>query len=206
MITASEAAKRMGVKVETIYAYVSRGLLERHAAPDGRGSQFDARAIEALAQRGRPRQATQQGAMNLTIETALTSLSSEGVRYRGLPSAELARTHTFEQVAELLWTGRLGEGHRAWKSARCGRRDRPAVHPAPGRGAADRPRRSRLHSSGHAPDASAVSAAGRLLIATMVDTLPPVGDGAAARLVLSSPLPVATPGSGVGARDLRSER
>src|SRR5262245_48428596 len=114
-MTAREAAQRMGVKVETLYAYVSRGLLESHPAPDGRASLFDARAIEALARRGRPRQSSRSSSLNLLIETRLTTLSSQGVRYRGLLSSDLARTSTFENVAQLLWLGRVGTSHEPWR-------------------------------------------------------------------------------------------
>ena len=52
-LTARQAAARLGVKVETVYAYVSRGVLERVPAPDGRQSLFSARAVEHLANRSR---------------------------------------------------------------------------------------------------------------------------------------------------------
>ncbi|HEY4332454.1 MAG TPA: helix-turn-helix domain-containing protein, partial [Ilumatobacteraceae bacterium] len=95
-MTAPEAARRLGVKVETLYAYVSRGLLERQPAADGRSSLFDVRAVERLALRGRPRQSSRSTSLNMLIETSITSLSPTGVRYRGHLSSELARTHTFE--------------------------------------------------------------------------------------------------------------
>ena len=41
MLTTEEAARRLGVKVPTLYAYVSRGLLESHRDPTRRGSLFD---------------------------------------------------------------------------------------------------------------------------------------------------------------------
>ena len=44
-ITTAEAAARLGVRPETIYAYVSRGLLTSHLADDGRSSLFDAQDI-----------------------------------------------------------------------------------------------------------------------------------------------------------------
>ena len=47
-LTAAEAAARLGVKRETLYAYVSRGLLHRHMAMDGRTSLFDADEIESF--------------------------------------------------------------------------------------------------------------------------------------------------------------
>ena len=40
-ITAEAAAQRLGVKRATLYAYVSRGVLVRKRAPDGRASLFD---------------------------------------------------------------------------------------------------------------------------------------------------------------------
>jgi citrate synthase len=105
-LTASQTAARLGVKQSTVYAYVSRGLLRSTAATDGT-SRFDSRQVEQLAQRGRPRLSSQEVSINLLIETGLTSLSETRVRYRGHPVDELAHTHTFEDVAELLWTGSL---------------------------------------------------------------------------------------------------
>ncbi len=55
VLTAKQAATRLGVKLETLYAYVSRGVLRRTLAADGRTSRFDAAEVESLARRGRPR-------------------------------------------------------------------------------------------------------------------------------------------------------
>ena len=52
-LTAAEAARRLGVKPATLYAYVSRGVLSRVRAPDGRASLFGAEEVERLARRGR---------------------------------------------------------------------------------------------------------------------------------------------------------
>src|ERR1700753_1680433 len=54
-LTAAEAARRLGVKPATLYAYVSRGVLTRRKDPAGRTSRYDAQEIEDLAPRGRPR-------------------------------------------------------------------------------------------------------------------------------------------------------
>ena len=54
-MTAVQAADRLGVKQATLYAYVSRGVLGRAKAADGRGSLFDPDEVERLALRGRPR-------------------------------------------------------------------------------------------------------------------------------------------------------
>jgi citrate synthase len=168
LLTARDAANRMGVKVETIYAYVSRGVLESHPGP-GRSRLFDSRAIETLARRGRPRQSSRSTSLNMLIETGVTSLAADGVRYRGLLNAELARTHTFEQVAQLLWVGALDPAHSPWRGGH---------HPtALGLDLPNALRVIAVHALSHAPketgrSADEVAAVGRYLIATMTDSLP----------------------------------
>ncbi len=102
MLSTEEAARRLGVKVPTLYAYVSRGLLESHPDPSRRGSLFDLDAIEALAVRSR---GGRQTATRLaTVTTGVTQLDQKlGPIYRGRAATDLARTHSFEEVAELLW-------------------------------------------------------------------------------------------------------
>ncbi|MGH3682313.1 MAG: helix-turn-helix transcriptional regulator, partial [Natronosporangium sp.] len=78
-IGAEEAATRLGVKPATLYAYVSRGVLRRHRAPDGR-SRFDPVEIDQLARRGRPRRPL--GASELVIESAVTALGDDRPYYR----------------------------------------------------------------------------------------------------------------------------
>jgi hypothetical protein len=79
-LSARQAAARLGVKVETIYAYVSRGLLERLPGPDGRSSVFEAKAVERLARKrgsvvaiGHPYTATLE-----LLERELPKLADEG--------------------------------------------------------------------------------------------------------------------------------
>src|ERR1700728_4447839 len=99
-LTAGEAARRLGVKPATLYAYVSRGVLGRDKAADGRGSLFDPDEVEQLARRGRPRRAA--GAVDITVESAITELTAHSLRFRGHDATRLAVTRTFEEVAELL--------------------------------------------------------------------------------------------------------
>src|SRR5579859_4877953 len=93
-LTALQAAQRLGVKPATLYAYVSRGVLHRDRAPDGRGSLFDSEEVERLARRGRPRR-----------PAGVADITGDRLRSRGLDATRLATTQTFENVADLLWTG-----------------------------------------------------------------------------------------------------
>lgn len=105
-LSAAEAAQRLGVKQASLYSYVSRGVLTRRRAEGSRASLFSASEVEDLARRGRPRRAP--GAAELVIETELTEISGDQLRYRGIDAIGLAREHSFEDVAWLLWTGTLG--------------------------------------------------------------------------------------------------
>ena len=103
-LTAAEAARRLGVKPATLYAYVSRGVLSRVRAPDGRTSLFGAEEVERLARRGRPRRPA--GVADITVESAITEITGDSLRFRGLDATRLAVSRTFEEVAELLGISR----------------------------------------------------------------------------------------------------
>jgi citrate synthase len=105
-LTTAEAAARLGVKPATLYAYVSRGLLARERAPDGRTSTFDPAEVERLARPGRPRRG-RRPARDLVVHSSLTAIDHGLPWYRGLPVPDLAATRTFEEVAEWLWTARF---------------------------------------------------------------------------------------------------
>jgi citrate synthase len=180
-LTATEAARRLGVKPATLYAYVSRGVLSRSQAAGGRASLFSADEVERLARRGRPRRPA--GAVDITVESAITELTADSLRFRGLDVMRLAVSRTFEEVAELLWTGEFrpaGEPWQARPAALAAGRAAQAALPAgalplerlqvivPAMAATD-PLRLQL-------DQSAVVAAGRNIIAGMVDCLPLVAD------------------------------
>jgi len=177
LLTAAEAARRLGVKPATLYAYVSRGVLSRGKAADGRASLFHADEIERLARRGRPRRPP--GVADITVESAITEIAGDRLRFRGLDVARLAVSRTFEEVAELLWTGELRSAREAWQArpaALAAGRAAQAALPArtlplerlqvivPAMAATD-PLRLQL-------DPAAVTAAGRSIIAGMVDCLP----------------------------------
>src|SRR2546429_5703363 len=114
-LTAQEAADRLGVKPATLYAYVSRGLLRRERSPDGR-SLFALSEVDRLADRGR-RDRPSVPASELRIESALTAIEDDAIFYRGEDLFGLALSRTFEEVAGLLWTGRLTDDEvRTWRA------------------------------------------------------------------------------------------
>lgn len=109
MISAEQAAQRLGVKLQTVYAYVSRGLLTRELDADGRKSRFSAAQVEQLAQRGRPRHEQKRiGTVDVSLVSGISALQPEGLlAYRGYDVQRLCDAASFESVVELLWTGEL---------------------------------------------------------------------------------------------------
>lgn len=106
-LTAAQAAARLDVKVETLYAYVSRGLLSRDRG--ARGSTFDALEVEAFAVRRRrsppPPQTGAPGKPLMVLDTDVALVEDDELYFRGVPAARLAREHSFDAVAAWLWDG-----------------------------------------------------------------------------------------------------
>jgi len=109
-ITAEEAQARLGVKLQTLYAYASRGLISNRAdAEDPRRSLYASDDIMRLALRkGRGRQGGRAGESPLGwIEPGVASgvaMVTEGrLFYRGRDAVELCEQATLEEAARLLW-------------------------------------------------------------------------------------------------------
>jgi citrate synthase len=202
LITAAEAAMRLGVRPATLYAYVSRGLVQSRRLPGSRGSWFDPAQIEALAQgRGRPARAGAAGA-HLTIATAVTGIDGRSLSYRGHDAVGLSRRASFEAVASLLWTGELQ--HETFEpSAAVARAALQATHwMAADSRLADRlalivPAAASADPLRFDLSPPAVTSAGRVLIATMVDCLPAKSEAQPQALDLGDGPPV---GSSVAGR------
>src|SRR5580692_2948519 len=101
MLESDEAARRLGVKVTTLYAYVSRGMLVSHRAPSGRRSLFDMDEVERLARRSKEGKAVET--RMATVTTGITHLTEDGPIYRGRLAIQLATETSYEEVAEWLW-------------------------------------------------------------------------------------------------------
>lgn len=106
-LSTKETAELLGVKPETVYAYVSRGLLSSRREPGGRASTFDTKEVEALARRNRREAVGTSGSANdMSVRTHLTLIEQDHYYFRGVDATELATRHSYEEVAEWLWTGR----------------------------------------------------------------------------------------------------
>ncbi|MDJ0771691.1 MAG: citrate synthase [Ilumatobacter sp.] len=113
-IGATEAARLLGVTKPTLYAYVSRGLLDRRTAVDGRTSLYARDDIEELANRSRRRAPVERPSIDVQIASSITTLSDERLSFRGHDAVALATSGSFEQAAELLWSGELPEDVPRW--------------------------------------------------------------------------------------------
>lgn len=103
-LSAAEAARRLGVKRETLYAYVSRGLLTRQRVPGDRRSRFDETEVRRLAERRRA--GGRAGALEVVVDSGLTLLEPAGrLFYRGWDVADACGRASFEEVATWLWDG-----------------------------------------------------------------------------------------------------
>jgi citrate synthase len=109
LLTADEAARKLRVSRATLYAYVSRGLVQAQPAEDPRQRRYSAEAVEKLAEdrkRGRKPKEIAKAALNFgvpVLESGLTAIAAGRLFYRGQDAVALARSATLEDVAALLW-------------------------------------------------------------------------------------------------------
>jgi len=108
-LSAAEAAKRLGVSRQTLYAYVSRGLLRAHEANDPRKSRYASEAVVRLAderRRGRRPKEVAKATLDWglpVMESAITLILDGRLLYRGVDAVALANDASLEDVAGLLW-------------------------------------------------------------------------------------------------------
>ncbi|WP_405788948.1 citrate/2-methylcitrate synthase [Streptomyces sp. NBC_01367] len=178
-LSTQEAARALGVKPATVYAYVSRGQLTSRRDPAGRGSSFDAAEVEALARRSRREAAAPGG--ELSVRTALTLIEPDRYYFRGVDAVALASRYRYEEVAEWLWTGTLTPGARFTAPPQTLEAARRAVASLPEHGGPiDRLRVAVAAAAVADPlrfdlSEEAVLGSARALIPTLVGALPTVG-------------------------------
>jgi citrate synthase len=108
-IDAAEAMRRLGVKPQTLYAYVSRGRIRATAdAGDPRRGRYAAADVEGLKLRkSRGRKASDVAADAIAwgepvLQSKITTVANGRLYYRGQDAVLLAETATFEGAARLL--------------------------------------------------------------------------------------------------------
>jgi citrate synthase len=99
-ISSREAIARLGIKRETLYAYVSRGLV-RSEPGEGRARRFRRDDVERLARQGR--NSPRDPGASLVVESAVSVIEHGRLLYRGIDVTELAGSQSFESVSALLW-------------------------------------------------------------------------------------------------------
>jgi citrate synthase len=121
-LTAAQAMERLGVKRETLYAYVSRGWIRSLPSRQGRTKLYRTDDVERLRARHAARAGhgpVAAGALRWgepVLESSITRITDRGPAYRGRLALDLAASTTrFETVAEILWSDEPDAG-AAWEA------------------------------------------------------------------------------------------
>jgi citrate synthase len=108
--SAKEASERLGVSRNTLYAYVSRGLIRSEpVSPSAKSSRYHALDVERMATRSELHKAPAKALQSSTdwgapiLESEITLIGDETFYYRGHSVPQLAAETTFEKLAALLW-------------------------------------------------------------------------------------------------------
>src|SRR4051812_6308672 len=118
-MSTTEATARLGVKPQTLYAYVSRGVLRSERVPGQRQSRFLRSDVERLAAKSRA--GGRAGRLEVIIDTELTLLDPAGrLSYRGWDVTDAAATSSYEEVAQWLWTGERDGKPAPWRASDAG--------------------------------------------------------------------------------------
>lgn len=122
-LNAAEAAELLHIRRQTLYAYVSRGLVRSVRAGGARERLYARADLDRLLQRAQVQggqAAVAASALNLghpMVPTSLTEITPKGPSYRGRLALELAEQGaSFEHTAELLWSGLWHEEPVVWRA------------------------------------------------------------------------------------------
>ena len=110
LLTARETCHMLGISQATLYAYVSRGLLESRPGKDQRSRLYLRQDVERLAQRKQVGRGAARGAAQSldrglpVLETRISLIRPDGPYYRGRSAIAMVREGaTLEDVARQLW-------------------------------------------------------------------------------------------------------
>jgi citrate synthase len=128
LVDARQALAVLGVKPQTLYAYVSRGLIRAINPQRRKLSLYYREDIEALQLRGRAHNAPGQAAQralrvggDAVLDSSITEITRDGPSYRGrLALSMVEQGLPFEACAELLWQQRPDTAGAPWPHAAAG--------------------------------------------------------------------------------------
>jgi citrate synthase len=106
LLTARQAADRLGIKLDTLYAYVSRGRLRSVMVPGTRERRYRGEDVEALldARSGaRPPPGPDLEALMPVIGSSICLIENGHFYYRGQDAVRLSEQATLDEIAKLLW-------------------------------------------------------------------------------------------------------
>lgn len=106
LLTARQAADRLGIKLDTLYAYVSRGRLRSVTVPGSRERRYRVEDVEGLLDlRSGDRLARRNDSETLgpVIASSICLIEEGRFYYRGRDAVGLAECASLEEIAVLLW-------------------------------------------------------------------------------------------------------
>ena len=111
-LSATDACRALEVTAQTLYAYVSRGLVRSEAARGAsRRRRYSRDDVERLRRRKAGRRDPDAAAAEAlrwglpVLESGITLIADNTLFYRGHDAIEIARSHSVAEVASLVWTG-----------------------------------------------------------------------------------------------------
>ena len=114
LLTAREAADRLGIKLDTLYAYVSRGRLRSVAVPGTRQRRYRAAEVDRLRSAADPPpRGAEAEALTPVIASSICLIEDGRLYYRSEDAIRLSDTAILEDVARLLWRAELDNGEVA---------------------------------------------------------------------------------------------
>ncbi len=102
-LDARQAAAELSVSPATLYAYVSRGLVRSEPGEGTRTRRYRADDVRALKSRRAPPGESRNESEPPVLDSSISTITEDGLIYRGVSAAVLSRTATLEQTATLLW-------------------------------------------------------------------------------------------------------
>src|SRR5215469_11848760 len=106
LLTARETADRLGVKLDTLYAYVSRGRLRSVMVPGTRERRYRSEEVEALVEArsgARSSHSSSPEALMPVIGSSICLIENGRFYYRGRDTVRLSERANLEEIARMLW-------------------------------------------------------------------------------------------------------